>query len=62
MELLLALAKQDVVAAHVEARHVGVAQPAATFQTEQVAVEALALFEIVDRVGQWVTPSILSMF
>jgi hypothetical protein len=62
MELLLALAKQDVVPAYVEARHVGVAQPAATFQTEQVAVEALALFQIVDGMDQCVTPSILSMF
>src|SRR5436309_1593169 len=44
MERLRALAEQDVVAAHVEARHLGVAQPAAIFQTEQIAVEALALF------------------
>src|SRR6266581_3576965 len=51
MKLLLALAEQDVVAAHVEARHVGVAQPAAIFQTVQVAVEALALVQIVDRDG-----------
>src|SRR5439155_3464896 len=51
VELFLALAEQDIVAAHVEARHVGVAQPAAIFKTEQVAVEALALLQIVDRDG-----------
>src|SRR5207245_2405480 len=51
VELLLALAKQDIVVAHVEARHVGVAQPPAIFETEQVAVEALALLQIVDRDG-----------
>src|SRR5437899_12638992 len=51
VELLLALADQDVVAAHVEARHVGASQPAAIFKTEQVAVEALALLQIVDRDG-----------
>src|SRR5437899_12852843 len=51
MKLLLALAEQEVVAADVEARHVGVTQPAAIFQTEQVAVEALALVQIVDGDG-----------
>src|SRR6058998_1407534 len=51
IELLLALAEQDVVAAHVEARHVRVAESAAILETEQVAVEALTLCQIVDRDG-----------
>jgi len=49
VERNLPLAQQDVVAAHVEARHARVPQPAAIFKTEQIAVEALAFLQIVDR-------------